>query len=325
MIRLTLISTFLYIFAGVVVGQDDLIRVKTELVSIPVTVTDRDGRFLADLRRENFSVFENGTVQEIEYFGAVDSPVTVMVVLDASASMVKHVEKLGQAATAFIRKLRSADHVIVARFSDRPEIILPRVRRDSLPNNLELLVMGGGTKVYDAMAFSIEYMKRIEGRKAIVLFTDGESENDRSSPEENLAEAEENEALVYTVRFGEFKSRMRHVTNAPDSWNGMPTTETTIDPLRKHIEAKNKQIEKYMTGLADKTGGRAFRIEKIQDLDKTFGKIVDELTRQYTLGYYPQKDASADERRTLSIKVNVKNAAVRSRREVVFRKKAPKN
>ncbi len=311
-------------------AQDDVIRVKTELVSIPVTVTDKSGRFLADLKREDFSIFENGLQQDIEYFGPVDSPFTVMVLLDASGSMIRHVEKLGEATTTFIRKLRPADNVIVARFSNRVEVILPQTRRDALPSDLQLLAMGGGTAVFDAMDYAIRFMNRVKGRKAIVLFTDGVSEVDRMTAEDNLVAAEESETLIYTVRFGDIRPVTRTVLR-PENNGGVSTnsgafdpskTEVVFDPQRKQKEQKNKAIQDHMTGLADRTGGRAFRIEKIKDLDKTFGDIVHELGRQYTLGYYPKTEVSPNERRPIRITVNAKNASVRSRRQVVFRNNA---
>lgn len=303
-------------------GQDEPIRVKTELVSIPVTVLDKQGRFLTELQRKDFSIFENGAPQQIEYFGAIDSPVTVMVVIDVSSSMLKHIERLRKAVTTFIQKLRPNDQIIVARFAERIEIIQPMTRRDALPNDLPLFVMGGGTAVFDAMAFSLEHMKGVKGRKAIVLFTDGESERDRATSAENLSDAEEHEALIYTIRFGQFATPMRTTQTGRVTSDGLPLSEAIFDPFRKMKEKKDKEINAYLTGLADKTGGRAFRIEKMDGLDKTFGSIVDELSGQYTLGYYTETDGSMDVRRAIRIAVTTKNASVRSRRTVVFKPKA---
>ncbi|HEX5966570.1 MAG TPA: VWA domain-containing protein, partial [Pyrinomonadaceae bacterium] len=103
---------------GQEVGPDDVIRVKTTLVNSPVLVIGRDGKFVPNLRREDFEVYENGVKQQIAYFAPVDNPFTVAIVIDTSRSTVFNLQDIQHAALAFVEKMRPRDRAVVVSFSD---------------------------------------------------------------------------------------------------------------------------------------------------------------------------------------------------------------
>ncbi len=148
------------------------------------------------------------------------------------------------------------------------------------------------TYIYDAVDNTLKQMNKIRGRKAIVLFSDGYGAGTFSSAKDNLREAEENEALIYTVQLDtSFPTTASYRTKAAD----------------------------YMRGLAEITGGRYYQMQDIADLEKTFAKISEELSRQYSLGYYPKQLEAGQKRQVRQIKVKMRqpNLVVRARRSYV--------
>lgn len=330
MVRLTrqFVLVILHLLIGLipVFPQDEVIRVETELVSVPVSVNDKDGRRRAGLTEKDFSIFENDVLQKIEYFGTSDSPLTVLLLLDTSGSMSQHIDRLADAATAFIGKLKPNDRYIVASFGSSIEITVPNSERGTSQRDLILKRFGQPrTHVYDAVDFGLKEIKKSRGRKAIVLFTDGLSEDDRTTAESNLRDAEENEAVIYTVRFGDrsFSMERPRQPALTSGVSGGVGREAVADAERQRMnretEAYFKAIGKYMSALADRTGGRSFNIEGIRDLDRTFADIVEELGYQYLLGYYPVPVRKPGERRKIKVSVKAPGLVVRARDEVVFR------
>ncbi|MBP7474163.1 MAG: VWA domain-containing protein [Pyrinomonadaceae bacterium] len=284
-------------------AQDDVVKIDTELVSVPATVLDRNGKFVGGLERSNFSIFENGIQQEIVLFNAVDEPFTVMMVLDTSGSMKSFMPLLADAASEFVRQLRPNDKVFAVKFSDQIESIFPVTRVADLKPSFKLIPKSreGETIIYDAVDHALKKMRSIKGRKAIILFSDGVGVG-IASAKGTLRDAEEQEALIYTIQFGSFPEK--------------PSGGVSQKVYKQRID----EINSYMRDLALKTGGKPFHIDKIENLSETFRQVAQELGQQYTLGYYPEKSGKGGERRKITVKVDIPNVAVRSRNEVVFRK-----
>src|SRR5258705_8191187 len=158
------------------VSEGDVVRVDTTLVTVPVSVLDRQGRFVPNLRREDFSVFENGIEQPIAYFEPAEKPFTVALILDTSASTHFHLWEIKEAAIAFAKQLRPQDRVLVVTFNDEV-LLLTEATNDSDVVSLVIqqnATAGDSTRLYDAVDLVIkERLNKIKGRKAIVLFTDG--------------------------------------------------------------------------------------------------------------------------------------------------------
>ncbi len=283
---------------------DEVERVETNLVTVPASVKDRVGRYITDLRKEDFQIFEDGVGQEVAVFAPVEQPFTILFLLDTSGSMAPHMNDLGRAANTFLGRLRPDDRLIAATFNDRVQVLgeAASVREVREGKKFRLRTGGRGTLIYDAIDDALRRMNKIHGRKAIVLFSDGFGAGTFSSAKDNLHKAEEQDALIYTVRFG------------------IRAAEPPSYVSRKEYFRRIEEANSYMESLARKTGGRHYRIENISDLGKTFGFVADELRRQYSLGYYPKKRPNANQTRTIKVSlVNHAHLAVEARESYTAR------
>ena len=175
------------------VGEDEVVRVSTALVTIPVSVLDRDGRFIPNLRKEDFRIFEDGSEQEVAYFATVEQPFTVALVIDTSNSTRFKLEDVQDAAIAFLDQLRPEDKALIVSFNDEIRV-LSEVTSDrrQLREAIRRTRWGGGTKLYDAVDMVIKQrLENIKGRKAVVLFTDGvDTTSKRATSQSTIGDAE---------------------------------------------------------------------------------------------------------------------------------------
>jgi Ca-activated chloride channel family protein len=186
------------------VGDDDIISVNTTLVTIPVSVMDRAGKYIPDLRKEDFRVFEDGVEQQVAYFATVEKPFTVALLIDTSGSTRYRMEDMQDAAISFVDQLRADDRVMVVSFDDQVRVLAePTTDHQLLRNAIRRANRGEGTRLYDAVDFVInQRLNRIEGRKAVVLFTDGvDTTSKHASYQSTVRDAEEADALIYPVQY----------------------------------------------------------------------------------------------------------------------------
>src|SRR6266851_7164958 len=186
------------------VGEGDIVRVNTTLVSIPVSVMDRDGKYIPNLLKEDFRVWEDGIEQQVAYFASTEKSFTVALMIDTSGSKKFNLGEIQDAAVAFVDQLRADDRVMVVSFSDKIRILSqPTNDHRVLRNAIRQTEPGNGTRLYDAVDQVInQSFNRIEGRKAIVLFTDGvDTTSKHASYESTLRDAEELDALIYPVEY----------------------------------------------------------------------------------------------------------------------------
>jgi VWFA-related protein len=207
------------------IEDGDTLRVETALVTIPVSVTDRKGRFIPDLSRADFQVFENGVEQQLAYFAPVEKPFTVTLVLDTSGSTASRISEIKDAALAFINQLRPDDRVIIVAFAGSINLMSDATTdRDTLRNAIMSVKAAGGTSLYDAVHWVINTrLRAVEGRKAIVLFTDGvDTTSQGGTLKSNIRDAEELGVLIYSVKYDTYAAmnngqrRMTRLDDATD-------------------------------------------------------------------------------------------------------------
>ena len=190
------------------VGEGDVVRVDTTLVSIPVSVMDRDGKFIPDLNKDDFRVWEDGVEQRVAYFASTEKPFTVALLIDTSGSTRFRLTEIQDSAIAFVEQLRPEDRVMVVCFSDKVKHLTKGATNDRalLRDAIRRTEPGDGTRLYDAVNEVInEDFNKIEGRKAIVLFTDGvDTTSKRGTYESTVRDAEELDALIYPVEYDTF-------------------------------------------------------------------------------------------------------------------------
>jgi len=186
------------------VGEGDIVKVDTTLISIPVSVMDRDGKYIPDLTKDDFHVWEDGVEQRVAYFASTEKPFTVALLIDTSGSTRFRLDEIQEAAISFVEQLRPDDRVMVVSFSDKIRVLAqPTSDRNTLRNAIRQTEPGDGTRLYDAVdQVENQYFNRIEGRKAMVLFTDGvDTTSKHASYEITLRDAEELDALIYPVEY----------------------------------------------------------------------------------------------------------------------------
>ena len=314
------------------VGEGEVIRVNTALVSVPVSVLDRQGRFVSNLRKEDFSVFENGIEQPIAYFEPAEKPFTVALILDTSPSTHFHLWEIKEAAIAFASQLRPQDRVLVVSFNEQV-LLLTEATNDLnvVSSVIQNVNTGNATRLYDAVDLVIkERLNQIKGRKAIVLFTDGvDTASYLATDQSTLREAEELDALIYPIQYdtSEYMRAMQNagsvtIVTSSSNWPfGSSSSQTVYGgqanggaPMPGTTKADYDLADKYLHELAEKTGGRLNQANDTAQLAQAFTRIAEELRRQYSLGYYPKSPAGANgERSQIKVKVHQPNLAVKAR------------
>ena len=316
------------------VVEGEVVRVETTLVTIPVSVLDHDGRFIPDLRREDFRIYEDGVPQAVAYFAAVEQPFTVVLMLDTSSSVWKKLGRIKDAAEAFVAQLRPADQVMVVTFAHGLTVKCePTGDRQKIRKAIRDTGRGLSTHLYAALdALMTKHLKGIKGRKAVVLFTDGvdAKSGGKTTYESTVSAAEELDALVYPIRYDTYDPAYDAVGRTQQGGARLPgilgrlpipLPGPTINTGGGGGSSREdyKRGERYLHDLAYVTGGRYYEASRdLRDLDQVFAQIAEELRRQYSLGYYPPQHGRAGERRRIKVRVARTDAAVRARDSYIY-------
>ncbi len=291
---------------------EEVVKVETNLITIPVSVFDRNGLYIPNLSKENFKIYENSKEQEIAYFGTTEKPITVVLMLDTSPSTAYKIEEIQQAAIAFVDQLKAQDKVMVIEFDANIHVLTELTGdRRKIYKAIKRADFGGGTSLYDAVDFSLrKRLSAIEGRKAIVLFTDGvDTTSVKAGYDDNLSDAEEADALIFPIYYNTFLENNRRnggILSLPFPGSSVYGSGTTSE---EYVLGR-----KYLNDLADISGGKIFRPEATEGgLTAAFEGIAEELRRQYNIGYYPSEGGEAGQRKQFKVRVNRPNLVVRSR------------
>jgi VWFA-related protein len=294
------------------VEEDDIVRVSTNLITVPAEVLDRTGRYIGSLQKDDFRIYENGVEQQLAYFASVEQPFTVALLLDVSGSTQFQLEAIRTAANTFIKRLRPNDRLLLISFDGKINVLTEAVTLSELrKKKLRLDAVNDGTLLYDTVGFVLnQRLAAIQGRKAIVLLTDGvDSGSKQASLKKNIRDAEESNVVIYTV----------HYNTLPQ----LPARLSQITNLKARENVRTRLIKEYGVGstylqfLSDKTGGRLYRAETLSDVPQAFDAITDELGRQYSLGYYPTSQVQLGERRDIKVRTRSPNLVVRARESYV--------
>lgn len=309
------------------VDAGDIIRVSTNLVTIPVSVMDRDGRYIPNLQKEEFRIWEDNIEQEVAFFQSVDKPFSVVLMLDTSPSTQFRLEDIQDAAITFVNQLRTDDRVMVVEFNGDINVLTDFTNdRSKLQRAIRRAETDDGTSLYDAVDLVINRkLNRVGGRKAIVLFTDGvDTTSRRADYQSNIMDAQELDALIYPVRYD--TAQDMNVGNFPPMQQPVDIFGQILGGIfgggrrggRGTAQGDYNRGARYLMDLADSTGGREFRADSLRNMSYAFANVAEELRRQYTIGYYPKRTPQAGERRMLKVRARQPNLAVRAREFYVF-------
>jgi len=300
--------------------ETETIKVDTRLVSVPVIVSDRNGRYVPNLTAADFTILQDGKEQDIEFFAAVEEPLTIALLIDTSQSTRPVLGDIKDSAKSFIKLLTPKDRAMVVTFDYATHILsgltsdqkqLERAIKDAeIPDRMF------GTTMRDAVYQTVaDSFRGITGRKAIILLTDGKDAGSRMNATNLLYRLEESDTLIYTVMFktGDTPRQAPMIFGRGRRDSILFPPMPRRDPRREaRVERNNEMAEEFLQELSDTTAGR-FYSSKDGKLKKTFATIVEELRFQYRLGFYPPEETAGTISHTLKVKVSKPDTVVRSR------------
>lgn len=320
--------------------ESEVLRIETTLVTVPVSVRDRGGKFIADLQQEDFHIYEDGMEQKVAYFATVEQPFTVVLMLDTSTSTWSKLGRIRDAAKVFVEQLRLEDQVMVTSFGMGLKVQCEATAdRQKIRKAIDNTGRGLSTHLYDAMQkVMLKYFDRIQGRKAIVLFTDGvDATSNDATYESSLRTAEEVDGLIYSIRYDTYDPSIDKggpsVSQPPFRLPGilrkiplpLPTIGGASGGGAGSTRADYERGERYLQQLAELTGGQVYEANKdLSYLQNAFSQIAAELSRQYSLGYYPSNKGRVGETRRIKVQVNRSDVVLRARTSYVVRDKSAK-
>ena len=269
------------------IGEGEVVRISANLVSVPVSVIDRQGKYVVDLRQKDFRIYEDGAEQLITHFSNIDQRFSVVLLMDTSGSTAAFLEQMKRAAKSFVQQLRALDTVQPVYFHGEIKPLTTKGTNDPklLGAALDQMSPGPfdlGTRLYDAVDFTLNILRPVSGRKAVILFTDGENTWGKATMKSTLHEAEESDVIFYTLQYGD------------------------------------EPPQKYLQQLAEKTGGRYFMAADGNTIRSSFAEVAEELRRQYVLGYRTNELAPKGQERKIRVKVKRERVAVRARRSYTY-------
>ncbi len=299
-------------------------------VSVPVTVSDRENRYVPNLKKEDFSVFQDGIKQKITFFSTYNEPLKIVLLLDTSKSTRNVIGKIKDAAKDFVETLKPNDECQVATFDSQLKIINSFTSNHQLiKNSLNKIEINesGGTLMFSAVNQIIQKsFNNVKGRKVVILLTDGNDFGSSITKKDFLNLLEESDILIYTIFFrtGETSDKKSNADkeakqnkrarkskkNNPNSAQTvyMPTTEE----IRKLERREEGEAIDSLQKMSDITAGRFYQ-SSVPDLKKVFKNITGELTQQYRLGFDSKNSANDAVVHDISVKVERPDVIVRSR------------
>jgi len=299
------------------VGEGDVVRVDTTLISIPVSVMDRDGKYIPNLRQKDFRIWEDGSEQQVAYFASTEKPFTVVLMIDTSGSTVLKLERIQDAAIAFVEQLRAHDLVMVVSFSDKIKVLSrPTNDRAVLRSAIRQTRGGSGTRLFDAMHQVVnKELNGLEGRIAVILFTDGvDTTSKRATYYQTVREVVELGALVYPIKYDTYSDLDIIDPDMGGRQNSSGSGNSGAGTSRLEYE----RGDRYLQDLARVSGARVYNAKE-QNLAQAFRLVAEELRRQYSVGYYPKKVPQPGDSRQIKVRVNQPELVVRTRDSYVFR------
>jgi VWFA-related protein len=297
----------------------DIIRLDATLVQVPVTVREIGGKYLIDLKKDDFSLFEDGIEQRIEFFGTVVERFSVVLLIDSSGSTASQLEVIKASANAFLEEIRDQDQVAIISFNDSVKLLSGLTRnKEQLREAIQAIKPGEYTQMYEAVYTAVwEKLEGVEGRKAVIIFSDGIDTGSTEINEEDTLDAivESEDILVYPIRYN---TKRDVVKKLEPKWAVLDEPER-----QKRIhELDNRYIsaDAYLNKLARLSGGAVEKADHLNDLRPALIRIANELRQQYLIGYYVSDSKDMERERKVSVRVERLGAIVRTRPTIMVRK-----
>lgn len=295
------------------VGEDDVVKITTSLVRVPVSVRDRHGRYVTDLQKEDFKIYEEGEEQQIALFGGVEEPVSVVLMIDVSCSILEPQDTI-KAALAFIDQLRPTDSVLPIAFGQNIYALLTESTRDRALLRERILGLPDGrqvpcdraTRLGDAVEFVINrILRHSKGRRAVILLSDGRDSmiSKQGWGTRTLRAVTELGVPFYSLRL---ETRWDYYCSGG------------VSKLQRPEDVVYAELGCYIDDLSSLSGGRSFPARSGEELKKIFVQVGEELRHQYILAYYPDSSGEKLEQRKIKVRVSRKGLNVRARQSYMY-------
>lgn len=265
-----------------------------EVVSLAVTVMDKEGRYIAGLEQPNFQVYEDGVLQDIVYFSREHQPIALTLLMDTSTSMEMKLPIAQEAAIGFARQLKPSDVAAVVEFDSRPEILQDFTSDTALLEKaIRRTAAGGSTSLYNAIYVGLTELQKVKAasgdqvrRQAVIVLSDGEDTTSLVTYEDVLELAKRSETAVYSI--------------------GLRS--------RDDVSSKGfREAEFVLRSLAQQTGGREFFVDDAKELKSIYQRIADELANQYSVGYMSKNSKRDGAYRRIVVRTDRPNTITRTK------------
>jgi VWFA-related protein len=299
-------------------GQMDAIRVDTSLVTVPAIVTDRTGSFATGLARNDFQIFEDGKAQEITSFSSTETPFNVALLIDTSRSTREFLGEIRKAARSFVNQLQPQDRVLIVTFDEKVNFLGDFTSdRGQLRRTINSVKSSYLTTVYDAISRTIdEKLAPLKGRKAMVVFSDGvDTWSQQATYESTLDLAARSGALIYAVQYNTSDVGGTPVAPyfSPRRYFAAPFVPGQKDRLRAEFE-RHRIATNFLRAITEQSGARHLQAASIENSERAFALIADELRNQYLLEYYSTNDQRDGGYRSITVRLKRDDQIVRARR-----------
>ena len=310
--------------------EEGAVKLETHLVNLNVSATDKDGKAVADLKQEDFSIYEDGVLQRISFFSPERSPFNLVLLIDLSGSMKDEIELIKETAIHFLDVISAQDSVAVVTFTTDVTVVsqLTRDREDLRESINWMLAPAGGTSFYDALGFAlVETLRKVKGqRNAVIAITDGEDTTLQASHlqklrpggflgpvsgsfltfDELLDGATESDALIYPIHLNPTPPQVIVQSNG----NPPPRIQSPVLQIQSEL---TQSATKQLRSLADASGGRFYHASRIEDLKGVFEQVAAELRTVYSMAYTPTNQKYDGSFRKIRVQASSADVAVRTR------------
>lgn len=328
-------------------GQQPTISVQVKVVTLPVTVRDKHGQIVGNLSKDDFVLEEDGHLQIIRYFSRdANLPLTLGLLVDTSLSQRNVLDRERAASRSFLDRMltNDKDRAFVIHFDREVELLQDLTSsREKLQTALDALKAptfgrntssgdssdsqrgshhrAGGTTLYDAVYLaSNELMKKQEGRKALVVLSDGVDHGSKEPLESAIESAQRADTVVYTILFADQQQENRGFEHGghggmgwPGGGGGFPGGGGHRGGGPRHTEEPRPDGKKVLERISKETGGRLFEVSKKEPIDKIYASVAEELRTQYSLGYTPDKSNTESGYRKITLTAKQKDLRVQTR------------
>lgn len=313
--------------------QSSTIRVDTDLILLDVSVKGSDGRSIVGLRKEDFEVLEDGVKQQVALFSTSDVPLNIVLILDTSGSTEKDISLMRRAAKRFLEEIRPKDRVALVSFSQSVQLLSNfTADRKRLEYGLSEMEPGSGTALYDTLVVTLnDLLRRVEGRKALVILTDGVDSYGQSTFNQVAPLVDKSRATLYFLEldseadtlsrllldcendrhFKLSRKQMRkygeRYEKGADWWRDADYCSLSPDQRRQMTRKLYELGHDELKELSDRSGGRVYPVAGNNELSAIFSQIAAELRMLYSIGYYSTNDKRDGKWRALQVEVIGKN------------------